>query len=262
MKFVPKIFIFAALIGCNFAFWGDNYRYVENDSFQVGEKYDYRVKFGFVNIGLANVKVSEKIYSMNNRPCYRVAVFGRTAGVTDVFKVRNSYQSYVDTLAIIPHQFIYNAREGNYKRDQTIFFNHQQTTATRLEKNERKNFNVPKYCQDVVSGYYFLRTLPFERMRVGEVVTAPLFFADELYNLKVKFKGRKIIQTKFGKIKVFEINPILPPNDLFNGADAIKVYVSDDKNRVPIEIYVDFKIGSASMELKDYKNQRYPFDWR
>jgi hypothetical protein len=262
MKILPKIIILIAVICCNFAFIGDSYRYLENDSFQAGEKYDYRVKFGFVSIGLANVKVSEKIYTMNNRPCYRIAVFGRTSGIIDVFKIRNTYLSYVDTLAIIPHQFIYNAREGNFKRDQTIYFNHQRTSATRIENDEKKKFDVPKYCQDVVSGYYFLRTLPFENMRIGEVISAPMFFSDELYNLKVKFKGRKTINTKFGKIKVFEINPILPPNDLFDGPDAIKVYVSDDKNRVPIEIFIDFKVGSATMELKGYKNQRYPFEWR
>lgn len=245
-----------------FAFVGDAYRYIPNDSFQAGEKYEYRVKFGFVNIGSANVTVNDRIYTINNRPCYRISVFGRTTGITDVFKVRNSYLSYVDTLAIVPHQFVYNAREGDYKREQTIYFNQLRSKATIVDKDEKENFNLPKYCQDVVSGYYFLRTLPFEKMRTGEVVEAPMLFAGELYNLKVKYKGRKTINTKFGKINVFEIDPILPPNDLFSGSEAIKVYVSDDKNRVPIEIYVDFKVGSATMELKSFKNQRYAFNWR
>lgn len=245
-----------------FAFVGEGYRYIPNDSFKAGEKYEYRVKFGFVNIGIANVNVNDRIYTINNRPCYRITVFGRTSGVTDVFRVRNTYLSYVDTLAIVPHQFVYNAREGDYKREQTIYFNQLRSKATIVDKNEKQNFNLPKYCQDVVSGYYFLRTLPFEKMRNGEIVEAPMLFAGELYNMKVKYKGRKTIKTKFGKINVFEIDPILPNNDLFNGSEAIKVYVSDDKNRVPIEIFVDFKVGSATMELKSFKNQRYAFDWR
>lgn len=245
-----------------FAFVGDSYRYIPNDSFQAGEKYEYRVKFGFVNIGSANVTVNDRIYTINNRPCYRISVFGRTTGITDVFKVRNSYLSYVDTLAIVPHQFVYNAREGDYKREQTIYFNQLRSKATIIDKDEKENFNLPKYCQDVVSGYYFLRTIPFEKMRNGEVVEAPMLFAGEVYNMKIKYKGRKTITTKFGKINVFEIDPILPTNDLFNGSEAIKVYVSDDKNRVPIEIFVDFKVGSATMELKSFKNQRYAFNWR
>lgn len=262
MKNIKSITLLLIVTLAAFAFVGDAYRYIPNDSFQAGEKYEYRVKFGFVNIGSANVTVNDRIYTINNRPCYRISVFGRTTGITDVFKVRNSYLSYVDTLAIVPHQFVYNAREGDYKREQTIYFNQLRSKATIVDKDEKENFNLPKYCQDVVSGYYFLRTLPFEKMRTGEVVEAPMLFAGELYNLKVKYKGRKTINTKFGKINVFEIDPILPPNDLFSGSEAIKVYVSDDKNRVPIEIYVDFKVGSATMELKSFKNQRYAFNWR
>ncbi len=257
-----KIAAFLLVIFAAFAFVSDGYRYIPNDNFKAGEKYEYRVKFGFVNIGIANVNVGDRIYSINNRPCYRITVFGRTSGVTDVFRVRNTYLSYVDTLAIVPHQFVYNAREGDYKREQTIYFNQLRSKATIVDKNEKLNFNLPKYCQDVVSGYYFLRTLPFEKMRNGEVIEAPLLFAGKLYNIKVKYKGRKTINTKFGKINVFEIDPILPINDLFNGSESIKIYVSDDKNRVPIEIFVDFKVGSATMELKSYRNQRYAFNWR
>ena len=262
MNFLKKITVFLLIASANFAFVGDSYRYIANDSFQAGERYEYRVKFGFVNIGVANVNVNDRIYSINKRPCYRISVFGRTTGLTDVFKVRNTYLSYVDTLAIVPHQFVYNAREGDYKREQNIYFNHPRSKATIIENKEKEYFDIPKYCQDVVSGYYFLRTLPFEKMRNGEIVEAPMLFASKIYNMKIRFKGRKAIDTKCGKINVFEINPILPSNDLFDGPEAIKVYVSDDKNRVPIEIFVDFKIGSSSIELKNYKNQRYPFDWR
>jgi hypothetical protein len=262
MNNIKKISVLLLIVVSNFAFMGDSYRYIANDSFQAGEKYEYRVKFGFVNIGLANVSVNDRIYSISKRPCYRISVFGRTTGITDVFKVRNTYLSYVDTLAIVPHQFVYTAREGDYKRDQSIYFNHLSSKATIIENKEKEYFNIPKYCQDVVSGYYFLRTLPFEKMRSGEVIEAPMLFASKIYKMKIRFKGRKIINTKFGKINVFEINPILPSNDLFAGEEAIKVYVSDDKNRVPIEILVDFKIGSSSIELKNYKNQRYPFNWQ
>lgn len=258
-KNIVNLLVFIAL--SNFSFLGDGYRYIQNDSFSIGENYVYKIKFGFVNIGVATVNVTDKVYQVNGRPCYRINVLGRTAGITDLFKVRNTYISYLDTLAFVPHQFIYSAREGNFKRDQTVYFNQQVNKVTRVDNQEKKYFNVPKYCQDVVSGYYFLRTIEFEKMRIGEIVEAPLFFADELYNMKVKYNGKKQISTKFGKINVVELNPILPPNDLFNGSDAIKVFVSDDKNRVPIELYVDFKFGSATMELKQYKNQRHSFRW-
>ncbi len=88
-----------------------------------------------------------------------------------------------------------------------------------------------------------------------------VFFDDEIYNLKVKYSGKGRVKTKFGKIDVLKLNPILPPNKMFDGEDAIRIWVSDDQNHVPVLIEVDFKIGSVSMELKSFQNNRHKFDW-
>jgi hypothetical protein len=48
---------------------------------------------------------------------------------------------------------------------------------------------------------------------------------------------------------------------MFEGEDAIRIWVSDDKNHVPIKIEVDFAVGGATMELKNYRNTKYEFDW-
>lgn len=256
------ITIFFLVILSAFILPGDVYRFVPNDNFKPGERYEYKVKYSFIPIGLATVDVNEKIYSVNNRPCYRINVFGRTSGVTDLFKIRNTYLSYVDTSAIIPHKFIYSAREGNYKRDQTIVFNHLTGKAIRTEKEVKKTFEIPKYIQDVVSGYYYLRTINYQKFAVGQTTEAPMFFADELYQMKVKYKGRKVLKTDFGKINVILLNPILPPNGLFDGDEAIRIYVSDDKNRVPLLMEVDLKVGQAIMELKSYSGNRYPFAFK
>ena len=118
-------YLVLTLVLCSFTLAGD-YRTIPNDSFKAGESYDYKVKYGFLTIGEAEVDVDEKIYLVNNRPCYKVNVLGKTAGMTDVFKVRNTYRSYVDTLAFLPHKFIYSARENSYKRDQVMSFDHQK----------------------------------------------------------------------------------------------------------------------------------------
>lgn len=259
--FLKKIQFSILLLTLSSFVLGDNYRYVQNTSFKAGEYFEYKVKFGFLPVGEAQVDVSPQIYIANNRPCYRINVLGRTTGLTDLFKIRNIYRTYLDTSAILPQKFVYSARENNYTRDQTITFNHQANTALREEKTEKRTFKVPDNIHDVVSGYYFLRIVDFSKMKIGETVTAPLFFADEIYQMKVKYNGKGTVRTRYGKINVIKINPILPPNGMFDGEDAIRVWVSDDKNRVPIKIEVDFAVGGASMELKEYRNVRYPFDW-
>ncbi|MFC3809599.1 DUF3108 domain-containing protein [Lacihabitans lacunae] len=253
------ILVFASFL--IFSFVANDYRFVSNGSFKPGESYDYKVKYGFLTIGAADVDVDEKIYSLNGRPCYKVNVQGRTAGLTDMFKVRNTYRSYVDTLAFIPHKFIYSAREKSYKRDQIINFDQTHNEAVKYEKDESKKFDVPNNIQDVISGYYFLRTVDFSKFGIGHTISTPLFFDEELYQMKVRYNGKGTVDTKFGKIKVLKLNPILPKNDLFSGENAIRVWVSDDENRVPIKIEVDFSFGTIDMELKNYKGVKYPFRW-
>ena len=262
MKYLVKILLISFLFITASFVVGDTYRFVPNTSFKAGEFFEYKVKFGILPVGEATVEVSPQIYSVNSRACYRVNVFGRTTGLTDIFHVRNTYRSYLDTAAMLPQKFLMSLQENSYKKDQVILFDHSGNSATREQNNEKKSFNLPNNIQDVVSGYYFLRTLDFSRMRVGETVEAPMFFDDEIYKMKVKYNGKGVVKTKFGKIDVIKLTPVLPKNEMFKGEEGIKIWVSDDRNRVPIRIELEFPIGNASMEIKGYKNTRYTFDWR
>lgn len=236
-------------------------RSVENHSFQAGEKYTYKVKYGFLTIGQAKVDVHSKIFSVNNRPCYRVNVIGKTAGLASLWKVSNTYRSFIDTTAFVPHKFEYSARENSYARDQTFTFDHSKNKVKKFEKEEVTEYKIPDYVQDVISGYYYLRTVDFSEMKIGQSVKAPLFFDDELYNMQVKYAGKDVVKTKFGKMDVLKLNPILPKNELFEGESAIRILVSDDENRVPLRLEIDFSFGTIAMEIVAYKNVRNPFVW-
>jgi hypothetical protein len=261
MSFLKKITLLGLILTtCSFVV-SDNYRYLPNHAFKAGEYFEYKVKYGFLNVGEASVEVSPQIYSVNNRPCYRVNIFGRTTGITDLFHIRNTYRSYIDTFAILPQKFLMDLQENNYRKEQIITFDHIANAAVREQNKERQTFKLPDDVHDVVSGYYFLRTIDFTKVKIGETVSSNMFFDDEIYNMRVKYNGKGVIRTKYGKINVIKLNPILPKNSMFDGEDAIRIWVSDDKNRVPIKIEVDFAVGGATMELKNYRNTKYQFDW-
>jgi hypothetical protein len=236
-------------------------RVVNNQSFQAGENYVYKVKYGILTIGQANVDVHDNITTVNGRPCYRVNVEGRTAGMASIWRVKNTYRSFIDTTAIIPHRFVYSARENNYAKDQVFDFDHNRNLVKRTEKENITEYKVPEYVQDVISGYYYLRTIDFSKMRIGEQVNAPMFFDDELYNMRVKYAGKAVVKTKFGRINVLKLNPVLPQNKLFKGEEAIRIFVSDDTNRVPIRLEIDFSFGTIAMEMTGYQEVRKPFRW-
>jgi len=241
--------------------WVTSFRVIRNDNFKPGENYSYKVKLSFIPVGEADVRVDPTISYIQQRPCYKVEIQGRTTGVSDYFKVRNTYQSWVDTTTLLSHRFLYQAREREYKRDQIVVFDHHRQRVKTVEKDHAREYDVPRNVQDLISGFYFLRTLDFDDWKPGQVITTPVFFDDELYQMKIRYAGRGVVKTKFGRLRVLKLQPILPPNKLFDGENGIRIWLSDDKNHVPVKVEVDFTVGGASMELRSYGGNRHAFQW-
>lgn len=240
----------------------DNYREISNTSFGTGERLEYRVHYGFINAAEAKVEISNSVVKVNNRPCYRVNVSGRTVGAFDlVSRVRDQWRSYIDTSAILPQMFYQNIEENKYRKQETVTFNHGSDVVYSEIKDEKKSYKVPDNIHDVISGYYFLRTLNFDRISEGQLVEVPTFFSGEVYPMRVKYRGKDIIKTKFGRIKVLKLNPIMPNNKLFKGEDSIRIWVTDDDNKVPVKVEVDLWIGALEMDLTSFKGLRNDFKW-
>jgi hypothetical protein len=240
----------------------NSYRRVVNNSFGPGEHLEYRVHYGFVNAAEAIIDVSPSLYKVNERPCYRVNVDGRTVGAFDLItKVRDTWRSYIDTSAILPQKFYTNIRENSYRKEENITFNHGANTVKAEERTERDVFKVPENVHDLISGYYFLRTIDFNHIASGQVIEVPAFYDDTVYNMKVRYRGKSVIKAKEGKINVIKLNPVLPPNKLFKEEESIRIFVSDDLNKIPVKVEVDLWVGSMVMDLRRNEGLKHPLHY-
>ncbi|MCF0056951.1 DUF3108 domain-containing protein [Dyadobacter sp. CY356] len=237
-------------------------RIIVNKSFSFGERVEYRVHYGFINAAEAKVEIAKNLSIVNNHPCYKINVTGRTVGAFDLItRVRDNWRSYVDTLAIVPHMFYQSIQENKYRKEETVVFNHDKDQATSTVKEETKTFHTPNNVNDIISGYFFLRTINFEKVALGEIIEIPTFFDGEVYKLRIKYAGKDVIKTKFGKIKVLKLNPLIPDNKLFKGEGAVKLWVSDDVNKIPLKAEVELAIGSLEMDIKSVKNLQTELQW-
>lgn len=88
-------------------------------------------------------------------------------------------------------------------------------------------------------------------------------FEDELYDFGIKLGGRETIKTKFGKIKAIRLEPVMPKDqDLFDGENSIRFWMSDDENRIPLKIEADMFVGAVEIDIKDYKNLSHPINFK
>ena len=255
-----------ALMSMAFQYGGPNaYRYIDNESFGPGEILKYRVHYGLINAAEAVMKVQENHYDVNGRPCYKIDVFGNTTGLADVlYSVRNNYGAYVDTTSILPLRSYRYIQEGKYRKNEMVNFDHENDVATvlKLDKKTRKVkakevFTVPDNVLDIVGGYYFLRTLDYSNYKVGEVIQLQGFFAEEVYAIEIKIIGRELLNTKIGEINSIIVAPILPKNSFFeDGDDPVQVWISDDRNKVPLKVKAKLAIGAIEIDIKEMENLR------
>lgn len=240
----------------------DSYRRVSQSSFGAGEHFEYRVHYGIFNAADAVVDVSPQIQQVNGRPCYKISIVGTTLGAFSWFaKVRDEWQSWMDTSAIVSQKFYRNIQENNYRKIETTVFNHSTDDALVTDENGTKKFDVPDHIQDAISGYFYLRTLDFSKLQPNDIIDVPTFLESSVYKLKVKYRGKDNVKTKFGKIKALKLTPLMPDNQLFKGENSIRIWVSDDANKVPIKVEVDLWVGSMVMEVRSFRGARNNFKW-
>lgn len=255
-----SIGIVALVIGM-FSFVNEyQYRNLKNTSYVRGEKLLFRAHYGFVNAGYGEVTISDKLYKINDRICYKIETVGKSSNSFDFFiRIRDTWRSYVDTSSIIPHKFFRHIEEGKYRKTEEVFYNHQAENLRVVDKKRDidKEYKVPSNVQDLVSGFYFLRNTNFNKLSVNDTIYIPSFLENEIYDLKLVYRGKGKVKTKLGKFMALKLTPIMPENSLFDGEESIRVWISDDKNKIPLKIEADMFIGAVEMDLEKADGLKY-----
>jgi hypothetical protein len=225
-----------------------------------GEKLTFRVAFnstltGSVTGGKATLEVKKENKILNNRSTYHVVGEGKTTGFIELFyKVRDRYESYFDEDALISRQFIRRTRENNYKKDDLVIFRQEDLMAVSLTKIMK----VPANMQDVISAFYYARTLDVSHLEPGGIVHVPFFLDDSVYNSRVIFKGRETVETKLGKFRCMAFRPMVATGYAFDDPYPITIWLTDDANRIPILIESEQSVGRGRVELISYSGLANP----
>ncbi|MEQ8477631.1 DUF3108 domain-containing protein [Fulvivirga sp.] len=242
-----------------------SYRVLEYDNFGRGERLEFSVNFGIFTIGEAEMIIDDKFYKVNHRECYKIDIFGRTSGMVDwVANVNDHWGAYVDSAALVPHISYRNIREGKYKKDEVVRFDHRvNLIETKVADKKTGKFKEPKVyvsqgeVRDMMAGALYLRTIDFSKMKKGDKFIINGFFEDTFYDLEMIYRGREKVKTKAGKFNAIRLAPVVPDNELFDGEDSVIAWVTDDENRMPLKIQAKMFIGNVSVELTDYKNTQH-----
>jgi hypothetical protein len=234
---------------------------IGDSAFEVGEWFRFRIHYGIINAGFAELEMKEAI--RNNKKVFHAKGKGYTVGMTKFFfEVNDDYQTYFDKESGNPYQFVRKIDEGGYTKDQEGFFDHKTKTilVKDYKKKTEKTFEVPANTQDILSTFYYLRNHPeVDELQVGESINVDMFFDDETTKFKLKFIGREDIKTKFGVVSSMLFRPYVQAGRVFKEQESLTVWISDDKNKVPLRIKADLAVGSLKADLENFKGLKNTF---
>ena len=236
-----------------------SYRKITNEAFQRGEKLGYRIHYGFIDAVNASIEITPEKKQFNGRNTLHVVGTGTSRGTFDFFfKVRDRYESYIDEEALIPWFFGRRIDEGGYKMAQDYAFNHQQKKVS----NKGKTYAIWENAQDMISGFFLARTMNLASFPEGHIFSVPTIVDGEMYTLQIKFKGKEIVKTDFGQIRCLKFVPVLQKGRIFKKEEDMVVWLSDDKNHIPIRAKADILFGSIKVDITSYQGLVNPLVWQ
>ncbi|WP_447951036.1 DUF3108 domain-containing protein [Chryseobacterium koreense] len=229
---------------------------------QSGEELNYRIHYGILNAGTASLTTLQTTYK--GQPHFYVKGYGRSTGaVRAFFKVEDIYESYININTGLPSFYVRNVREGGYTQHLETVFNHSNQTLTLTDKetNTTRNLNSVKGVQDMLSAFYYLRSLDSLDLKIGSVKKLNVWIDNELFPFQLRVAGVENVKTKFGHISCLKIVPQVISGRVFKDKEGVTLWVTNDRNYVPVLVQAQLAVGSLKASIDSFKNVKYPLNF-
>lgn len=234
----------------------------QDSAFKPGEWFQFRIHYGFLNASFATIELQKSVFRGDT--LYHAIGIGKTVGLARLFyKVDDRYETYFRSASVSPVYFIRDIDEGGYTKNVRIDFNkHNNIAQIRdIKNNSFREVKTAEDAQDMLSSFYYLRNhLDFENLEKGSSVSINMFFDAENYNFKLAYLGRETIETKFGHIPCLKFRPYVQSGRVFKESESLTLWVSADKNKMPVRIVADLAVGSLDADLHAFKGLNHPLE--
>jgi hypothetical protein len=223
-------------------------------AFKDGEWLRYKMSYsGFLRAGTAILEVEETV--LNGNKVFYTKGSGWTSGLIKwFFKVEDVYESYFDKDTIKPYVFKRKIDEGGYKKHRITNLDYIANKAYVQDFLKQKDTTIPfSNVQDILSSFYYLRNQDVKGLKRGDEIAIDMFMDSQVYPFKLRFLGKEVLNTRFGKIKTIVFRPLVQSGRIFKAQESVTIWITDDSNKIPIKMKADLSVGSLRAELEAYK---------
>ncbi|MCM1075897.1 MAG: DUF3108 domain-containing protein [Bacteroides sp.] len=215
--------------------------------------YDVIYKWGFINKVAGYATMSLR----NDGNLYRASVFAENAPwANKIYMLRDTLYTTMTKGDFYPVTYTYIAHEnGKYKKDVLHFQREGNTFSAEAVRYKRKAPGEPMTSStlhleaegmtvDMLSSFFYLRTLDFDNMTKGESLTVNIFSGSKKEKLRITYLGKKNVSLNGRSLPSYFINFTFTRNGIESSA-PISGWISTDSQRIPLKVEGSLSVGKV-----------------
>ena len=212
--------------------------------FGVGERLAYDVELGPLPVGEGSMEVLG-IESIRGRKAWHTRF--QVHGGIPFYRVDDLLESWIDVEKVNSLRFVQDFDENGRTRERQYDLFPERAVYRERDSTERPSVSDPL---DEGAFLYFLRTLALE---VGRTYEFPRYFKPDRNPVILKVLRRERVSVPAGSFDAFVIQPVLKVKGLFSEQGDALIWLSDDKNRIIVQLKSQTKFGPLNLFLKSYR---------
>ena len=228
----------------------------------------YKAKF-FPNTEVAKVTMQTSETTLEGEPAYKVYGYGETAKVFSwILPVKDAYTIWIDPQTLRTRRFESDIHEGDYTFKSSYEFDWENLNVhTRWRSRNRpentKTMKISPNSMDAISLYFNLRSVPDSIIKEGFARDLEMVLEDTVRFLRFRYDGHEVRKIKnLGKCNTIKFRCKIATSSAFSFTDGSEfmVWISDDRNKIPLYIESPIRVGSVCAYLSSYEGLRYALD--
>ncbi len=223
--------------------------------FTVGERFTYLAAWKRIPVGTATVTL-EELTTLNGHEVYKIVIRARTNKfLSKLFKVEDTFTSYMDKNNLISRRYEAVIREGSYRKNLVVDYDDKKNLAIyrNLTDGSVKTCPTLRNVRDPVCAAYFFRTIPLE---AGDRVKIAVNLCENNYEIVANIvKMANVGLSGLGDFSAFLVEPYIKLKGKRQKRATARGYISADKRRLGLFMVLKVLeipwIGEVTATLKN-----------
>ena len=223
-----------------------------NYRFPDGQTYVYSVEWHMFTAGTARVTLQSA-----GAEQHVTATAVSTGFVNALYKVNDHFEAFFDSRKFCSLRVSKHSEEGSRSRQVDLRFDYSRGKIVGDEKNlktgETKHVenDIPGCVTDVVSGFYYLSTLP---LQAGNSYAFPINDGDKTTEVSVRVEGNEQVKVPAGTFQTLRVRAE-PTSGALKGKGTIWTWYTADDNRMPVQMRSKLGWGTLLFRLQRVEKQ-------